>query len=124
MHTTSIIEGLKHNPRTIASLEFDEPWADRAVIDEARRILDAWQAPPLESPEVQAWVSQVLGYFASCYRGGGDEPQCWNADKLNIDRTRDAIEHQDEHAGVRLIRRYYPTFTARREHFAGAKWGS
>lgn len=37
-------------------------------------------------------------------------------------RDRDPLEWIEDHAGVRLIRNYYPNFYPTREHFDNAKW--
>jgi hypothetical protein len=110
------------------SLEYaaDCPWIPFRVRREAAAMLAAWQANrmPLESEPVQAWILQVLGYFRNCYRGNGAEPECWHAGKLNINASRDPMANVEAHAGVRLIRGYYPEFEPTAEHFANAKWGA
>lgn len=101
-------------------------WLDAGTITEARRVLAAWDRPPIERDDVQDWIRQVLGYFRGCYRGTGPEPECWNADKLSIVKVVSGheMDNVDEHAGVRLIRRYYPEFAPTVEHFTGAYWGT
>lgn len=79
--------------------------------------------PPIDSPEIQKWIRQVLGYFAGCYKGDGAEPECWHAGKLRITKDADPMLNTDLHAGVRMIRQYYPTFQPARVHFDEAKWG-
>jgi len=100
----------------------DCDWLDNATRAVARTILNSWKRPALESPEVQEWILQVLGYFKGCYcRGDGAEPEDWHAANLAINPENRTV---DEHAGVHLIRKYYPEFTPSEEHFQQAYWGS
>ena len=93
--------------------------------EQARAILDAWQPLPIEHADVVAWIRQVLGYFRSCYQGDVSlSNESWNASNLTIDKSRDPMEWADVHAGVRLIRRYYPSYVPAREDFDLAKWGA
>jgi hypothetical protein len=90
------------------------------------RILREWHMAkqPLHYPEVQAWIAQVLGYFATCYRNpNAPAGREWHAEHLLIDKQRDPVVHQNDHAGVNLIRKYYPEFVATAEHFASSYWG-
>jgi hypothetical protein len=84
--------------------------------------LAAWVAPPLDSSEVQDWISQVLGYFKGCYKGQGEDG--WNCTKLRIHQKPDPMLNIDTHAGVHLIRKYYPEFTPTKEHFEKSYWGT
>lgn len=99
-------------------------WLDDATRAEAKRRLDEWAGSPIESPDVQAWIRQVLGYFKGCYRGEGAEPECWHAGNLRIIKSSEPQPPVEEHAGVHLIRKYYPEFAPTPQHFAEAKWGS
>ncbi|HWC39364.1 MAG TPA: hypothetical protein VG476_12580, partial [Acidimicrobiales bacterium] len=81
-----------------------------------------WERPAIESDEVRDWIAQVLGYFRNCYRGDGPEPQCWHAANLHIVRGDD-LPPVDEHAGVHLIRKYYPEYTPTADDFKSAYWG-
>lgn len=100
-------------------------YIDPAVRARARCILKQWDAPPLETPAVQEWILQVLGYFKGCYRNTkAPEGQQWHADKLVINNALDPVEYADAHAGVNLIRKYYTAFVPTAEHFAGAYWGT
>lgn len=101
-------------------------WLDDAVKAAAKKLLDDWAANklPLNDPAVVRWCREVLGYFAGCYAGDpalGDDK--WNVAKLCIDRAVDPVLHADIHAGVHLIRKYYPEFAPSAEDFAQAKWG-
>ena len=91
----------------------------------ARGILKRWanNRLPLESPEVQEWIYNVLGYFKNCYQG---ENGSWNTSDITIDRKneRDQWLWQDEHCGVHFIRKYYPEFEAAPAHFERAYWGT
>lgn len=108
-------------------------WLDKSVRDEAARILSAWKPMPLESAEVQTWISSVLRYFKGCYRNPDVEGEAqWHAANLltrnssisargTYIRDRNPLEWIEDHAGVRLIRKYYPNFYPTREHFDNAK---
>jgi len=98
-------------------------WLNPSTRYAARGILKAWKRPAIESPEVQDWIKQVLGYFRNCYRGEGPEPECWNASNLRIIKNGEPLPLIGEHAGVHLIRKYYPEFTPAAEHLSGAYWG-
>ena len=90
----------------------------------AQRILGDWKPPPIESPEVQDWIASVLGYFKGCYVGQDAEGKpSWNASDLRIDAGVDPVLNADLHAGVHLIRKYYPEYTPTAEDFKRAYWG-
>ena len=90
----------------------------------AQRVLDAWTPLPLDDARVHDWVLQVLGYFKNCYRGLGPEPACWHAANLVIvDPSVTYHPVVDAHAGVHLIRTYYPEYMPSPEDFAEASWG-
>jgi hypothetical protein len=95
-----------------------------SIRQEAQAILEAWDRPSLDSPEVREWITQVLGYYRNCYRGQGAEPTCWHAANLLIDPERKPMEHANDHAGVRLIRKYYPEYMPTEQDFSNAHWGS
>lgn len=95
-----------------------------AVRDQAKAMLANWQAPPIDAPEIQEWIAQVLGYFARCYRNPGKSGhEQWHASHLIID-NRDPFEHAHEHAGVHMIRGFYPSYHPTRDAFKRAYWGS
>jgi hypothetical protein len=95
-------------------------WLNSATKAQAKGILSRWQPLPLEDERTQAWILQVLGYFKNCYKGDGPEPECWHAGNLKIDN----YGSDDDHAGVHLIRKYYPEFVPTQEHWNNAKYGS
>jgi hypothetical protein len=97
-------------------------WLDDDTRARVKRVLDGWTAPPLSDPATAEWVSQVLGYFAGCYKGE-DGPECWHAGKLRINMTVDPMLNVDLHAGVHLIREFYPDFTPTAQDFEHAHWG-
>lgn len=104
----------------------DCDWLDDTTRSRAKSILQDWESnkPALESPEVQDWIHQVLGYFRNCYAGPeemGEER--WYADKLTIDAGRRPMEHLNTHCGVHHIRKYYPDFVPTIKHFCQAYWG-
>lgn len=91
----------------------------------AKALLTEWESkkPPLESPEVQAWISEVLGYFRGCYRNPHvDGLRQWSASDCIVS-DRDPVSNADDHLGVRFIRRFYPTFMPTEAMFKRAKWG-
>ncbi len=78
----------------------------------AKMKLDSWNPLPLNDEKVVKWVRQVLGYFRNCYKNRDmNEPDCW-------------MEWVEDHAGVRLIRKYYPEYNPSQEDFDMAKWGT
>jgi hypothetical protein len=79
-------------------------WLSVETKNAAARRLEKWEKPCLDSPEIQDWIFQMLGYFRGCYR--------------------DNVKHVDEHDGVRKIREYYPEFIPTDEHFQNAYWGT
>jgi len=99
-----------------------DPNIDAATRNAAAELLASWRRPPLDSPEIQDWIAQVLGYFRGCFRNPQAGDRQWHASDLIIDK-RDPVANADDHAGVNLIRRFYPEFKPTAEHFAGAYWG-
>jgi hypothetical protein len=103
----------------------DCDWLDDNTRADAKRRLGAWQAPPIESLEIREWIASVLGYFRNCYRGAGDAPECWHAANLRIPKQEfDPVLNADQHAGVNLIRKYYPAYAPTADDFARACWGN
>ena len=91
----------------------------------AKTLLKNWKAPDINSPEIQDWIHQVLGYFKNCYSGQDKDGNIsWNAGDLRIMKDADPVLNQDIHAGVHLIRKYYPDFKATKEDFDNGYWGS
>jgi hypothetical protein len=130
MHKQSVQTDLRRRPENRGSmaLEYavDSPTLDAATRAVVRTILATWERkkPALDSPEVQDWIHQVLSYFRGCFcRGDGSKPEDWHADVVRIDSAADPLDNAECHAGVHLIRKYYPEFQPTREHFARAYWG-
>ncbi len=98
-------------------------WLDDATKAKAAKALAKWKRLPLHAPEVKQWTLQVLGYFAHCYNDTPTDPEGWSAGRLTIDHTRSPMEHPERHAGVNLIRRFYPEYTLTIDDWAGAYWG-
>lgn len=100
-------------------------YIDPATKEQARKILAYWQTikPAIDSPEVKEWILQVLGYFRNCYKGEGNEETAWNASNLRI-ATPENPTPNEQHAGVHLIRKYYPEYEIKGEDFKGAHWGT
>lgn len=126
-HTFSVIErnsrGAESGCMSLTAA-VEASYLPDSIRQRAVGILKEWQAPAIESPEIQEWVLQVLGYFRGCYRNPAAGAEEWHAGKLIISQSRDPLEAPGDHAGVHLIRQYYPEFTPAAEHFAGAYWGS
>jgi len=135
-HTMHVEVSMSRRPenrdRMALSAAVECNWLDDAIRASAKRVLDAWQKPDINSSEIQKWIRQVLGYFANCYKGDGNEPECWNAGNLKIMPINKAnawgaypvLPPVDEHAGVRLIRQYYPEYVPTPKEFTEAKWGN
>lgn len=103
----------------------ESDWLDPKARGIAKRLLAEWRKPALDSEAVQDWIAIVLGYFKGCYVGQNSKGEpSWNASDLRIDSTVDPVLNADLHAGVHLIRKYYPEFVPTVEHFAGAYWGT
>ncbi len=99
-------------------------WLDPLTRERAKSVLDGWKAPAIESPEVAEWIRSVLGYFRSCYRNPAAGEREWHASDMLIDANRDPLAFDCEHAGVHLIRKYYPDFVPTADDFALARWGA
>lgn len=127
-HTHSVETDLRKHPDNRGSMSLtaavDSAWLADETRADARRMLEGWIAPDLDTPDVQEWILQVLGYFRGCYKGEGAEPECWHAGTLRIVKTGEALPPVQEHAGVHLIRKYYPAFVPSAEHWAAAYWGN
>jgi hypothetical protein len=106
-----------------------ETWLDDSVRLAARRMLDRWKRPEIESETIQAWIKEVLAYFRNCY--GADPvvtytfhvPTNWNASKLVINADADPVANADLHAGVHFVRKYYPEYVPKADDFTGT-WGA
>lgn len=128
-HTQSVELDLRRRPwnRGGMSLSYaagEGSGVHPATRSAAQRILGDWKKPPLESPEVQDWIASVLGYFGGCYSGNDESgKQSWDTSHLRIDQTADPVMNADLHAGVHLIRKYYPEYTPTAEDFKRAYWG-
>lgn len=98
-------------------------YIDQSVVRQVNQLLTQWQPPEIDSPEIQDWILQVMGYFAGCYQGANES---FNASDLQI-RRKGKGSHRpptpDKHAGVHFIRKFYPDFMPTAYHFAAAKWG-
>ena len=129
MHKQSVQIDLRRRPENRGSMALDyaveSPTLDDATRAVARTILATWERNKLAlaSSEVQDWILQVLGYFAGCYNLSGEESG-WDAGKLTINKDANPVLNADKHAGVHLIRKYYPDFQPTPEHFFQAYWGT
>lgn len=111
--------------RGMVSLTYavDCDWISADTRARASGMLKRWHAnpPAIDSEPVQRWISQVLGYFRNCYIGPSGSR---NASDLAIDSERDPMADPGSHAGVALIRDFYPDFTPTAADFEAARWGS
>jgi hypothetical protein len=127
-HNWSVETDLRRRPenrgRMSLSAAVESKWLEPAAKASAQRKLESWKRPALESVKVQDWIIQVLGYFRDCYYNPEHGAEGWHAGKVMIDHERDPMAWVDHHAGVRLIRKYYPEFVPEREHFKQAYWGT
>jgi len=131
MHTCHIQTDLRRRVENRGCMSLDAidcDYLDDATRAQARQLLDKWRVLDrlaLDAPEVQEWILQVLGYFQGCYNlGDPNEPEEWHVTNLAIrQESFDPLEHADHHAGVHLIRKYYPEFQPTADHFARAYWG-
>lgn len=128
-HSMSVQTGRSDNPNGIYSLSsaINSEWLSPGLRGRCSGILKRWEANklPLEHEDVQEWICHVLGYFKGCYKGQTkDGAESWNASDLKIDSECDPMTRADDHAGVHLIRKYYPEYQPRIEHFEHAYWGS
>jgi len=97
-------------------------WLDDTTKAKAAEALAKWKRLPLHASEVKTWILQVLGYFAHCYNDQPENPEGWSAGQLIIDHKRSPLNHPERHAGVNLIRRFYPEYTPTIDDFAAAEW--
>ena len=70
----------------------------------------------LDSPDMQEWILQVLGYFKGCFNFHPENESGWHAGNLTIDSDVDPLEHADFHAGVHLYPPATIPNTSRREN--------
>ena len=102
-------------------------WLDGLIKSQARSMLENWKPLPLEHADVQDWIHRVLGYFKRCYRNPNlPEPEFWHADKMLItsEPENHGLHNIDDHAGVHLIRKYYPGFVPTLDNMLSAYWGT
>ena len=129
MLTQSVETDLRRKPenRSRMSLEYalESPGLDAATRAVVRTILATWERlkPPLDSPEVREWILQVLGYFRGCFNFHPENEAGWHAANLTIESDADPLEKADFHAGVHLIRQYYPDYQPSAADFTAAYWG-
>lgn len=133
-HVCHVETDLRRRPENRGGMSLssavESQWLDSTTRRAARLLIHRWDRlkPGIRNPahpEMQEWVYQVLGYFRNCYQGSGNEPECWRADKLAIHSgINDAEGDWSKHAGVHLIRQYYPDYEPTADDFAGAYWGT
>lgn len=128
-HTQSVETDLRRKPENRGSMSLSAAleceYLDSTTRAVVRTVLNSWKRPALDAPEVQDWIHQVLGYFKGCYRKPGNtSDNAWNVDQLDTQGTANPMKRIDDHAGVHLIRKYYPEFTPTAEHFSAAYWGT
>lgn len=97
-------------------------YLDDAVKNEAKKLLNEWQAPDINSPEIKEWIYEILGYFNHCYSKGGINRSVNDGmEIIEADPFKSKII--DRHLGVIMIREYYPKYTPTKEDFKNAYWG-
>lgn len=103
---------------------------DNDTVERVKQLMSSWEKLPIDHPEVQTWIHEVLGYFKNCYVNQvmhyvNKDDKAWNASHLYILNIDPLFPHNmvDEHAGVHLIRKYYPDFTPTEQDFKLAYWG-
>ena len=104
----------------------DDEWLEPGARAAARKALADWEKnkPSLDHPAVEEWVRYVLSYYRGSYATRGTEgAERWNVSNLEFDQELDPVENADRHAGVRMIRRYYPEYNPRVEDFAPGGYG-
>lgn len=99
---------------------YDSPWLNADTRVRAKQILAAWKPLPITDVSVQDWIRQVLGYFRNCYQA---ENGSWKAGELRILKQGEALPY-DKHAGVHLIRKYYPDYYPSVQELSEAYWGT
>lgn len=89
----------------------------------ARDKLKQWKKSKksLTHPDTQDWIRQVMGYTRDMYSPDGKN---WKVADLESDHDRNPIEHQNRHAGVHHIKKFYPNYRPKPEHFDEAYWGA
>jgi len=128
-HRAHVMTDLRRRPENRGSMSLESAaeseWLDPATRAAARKMLRDWVPPPINSPEIADWIHQVLGYFRGMYRNdNAPRGQEWNAGTMHVDPDRDPLLNADAHAGVHLIREYYPDYMPSRADFGGAYWGT
>lgn len=117
--------GIGHDGSMSLSSAVDDDNLDDETRAKARQLLDDWQPLPLDDPKTVAWIRQVLGYFKGCWRNPSvPEPECWHAGKLLCNLPITEQSDIGDHAGVHLIRQWYPEFVPTEDNFLQAKWGN
>lgn len=120
----------RNNLMSLNSVEENPSWFDKHTIERAKELLANWNKLPIDHPEVQAWIHEVLGYFKNCFANQvmlhvNNDKRAWNASHLYIMNIDPFYPHNmvDEHAGVHLIRKHYPDFIPTEQDFKLAYWG-
>lgn len=126
-HTQSVQTDLRRRRENRSSMSLSHAltcdWLEDRVKHRVQQILEQWNStkPALDTPAVQEWILTVLGYFKGCYKGDNGS---WNVADLRMVPNANPMENIDDHAGVRLIRKYYPDFTPTAAQFDEAYWGT
>lgn len=102
----------------------ESEWLNEEVRNEAKRLLRTWK-PARNSSRTIDWMHQVMGYFRGMYRDPsakiGEE---WHVSHLLNLPSIDPVKNQNRHAGVHLIRQFYPDFKLTHKMLEGAYWGT
>lgn len=126
-HDYSVVSSYGNPFSMSLSYASESDWLNSKTKQAARGMLKTWENSKLSifDPEVQNWIHNVLGYFHDCYLpvDAVGNIISENASELIIDKDRDPMAIPSLHAGVNLIRKYYPNYTPRNIDFILAYWG-
>jgi hypothetical protein len=129
-HTHHVETDLRRRPWNRGGMSLraatETEWLASETRNAARAMLKAWEAnrAPIDSPEVRDWIHSTLGYFRHCFRNPDAGAEQWHAGKMTIDEKRDPLANPADHAGVNLIRGFYPEYNPTAEDFTAAYWGT
>lgn len=128
-HEWRVETGRSGNPNGCYSLEsaIKCDYLPATIRGRASGLLKRWGANklPLTDATVREWVKRTLGYFRGCYAGMNAQGEySWDVSDLRIDRKCDPLLNASLHAGVRMVRVYYPEYQPSAEDFAQAYWGT
>ena len=126
-HSFGVETDLRRKPENRGGMSLEHAakctYLNEKVRGRALQHLNQWKASDIDSPEIQDWVHQILGYFRNCYKGPQGDETAWHATNLRMNPDTTPNLNVDLHAGVHHIRKFYPGFTPTIENWANAYWG-